>query len=55
MHFGKDKCPHCGTIGNEKKLDEIAFFECPICNTQYTNELVLRHGEIDEERLFENT
>lgn len=54
MHFGRDKCPHCGTIGNKVENDGIAFLECPTCSTQYTNEIILRHGEVDEEKIFEN-
>lgn len=54
MHFGKDKCPHCGTIGNEIKGGEITFFECPLCSTKFTNEIVLHKGEIDNEMIFDN-
>jgi len=54
IHFGKDKCPHCGTIGNEVKEMEIRFLECPLCSTKFTNEIVLHKGSIDNEMIFDN-
>ena len=54
IHFGKDKCPHCGTIGNEVKSKEFIFLECPLCSTKFTNEIVLHKGTIDNEMIFDN-
>ncbi len=44
MHTGLMKCPKCGTIGNSKKKDELKFFECPLCNTEFTDEVILTEG-----------
>ncbi len=54
IHFGKDKCPHCGAIGNEVKDSELRFLECPLCNTKYTNEIVLHKGSVENEMMFDN-
>ncbi len=52
MNVGKKQCPRCGRVGNERKEQGINFFECPICHTEYTPELILSIG--DGEFEFEN-
>lgn len=49
LHFGENKCPKCGIIGNKKTEDDIKFFECPCCHMEFTNEIVLYPGEYVEE------
>ncbi len=44
LHAGHTKCPKCGTIGNPKKDKSISFFECPLCNTEFTDEIILSEG-----------
>ncbi len=44
LHAGHTKCPKCGTIGNKKKDNNINFFECPLCNTEFTDEIILSEG-----------
>lgn len=45
IHMGKDHCPLCGTIGNKKKESKIEYMKCPFCDTEYTNEIILKLGE----------
>ncbi|MBW6451809.1 MAG: hypothetical protein K0B02_03710 [DPANN group archaeon] len=52
LHIGKKKCPKCGVIGNKKKEGTLSFFECPRCNTEFTNEMILSDG--DEMDLLNN-
>ncbi len=54
IHFGRDKCPHCGSIGNEIKEKEFQILECPLCSTKFTNEIVLHKGNFDSETIFDN-
>ncbi len=44
LHAGHKKCPKCGTFGNTRKEDDIRFYECPLCNTEFTDELILSEG-----------
>lgn len=44
LHTGPTKCPRCGTIGNLRKEDDIQFFECPLCSTEFTDEIMLSEG-----------
>ncbi|MFH1431778.1 MAG: hypothetical protein ABIG84_00995 [archaeon] len=43
--MGKDHCPRCGTIGDKKKENTIEYLKCPFCETEYTNEIILKLGE----------
>lgn len=52
LHRGENHCPRCGTVGNQKKDDEIDYLVCPYCDTEYTKELILKLGE--KELTFEN-
>ncbi|MCK5233839.1 MAG: hypothetical protein KAJ91_03405 [Candidatus Aenigmarchaeota archaeon] len=52
MNVGKKQCPRCGRVGTERKEQGINFFECPLCHTEYTPELILSVG--DSEFEFEN-
>ncbi|MCK5698437.1 MAG: hypothetical protein KAH93_01180 [Candidatus Aenigmarchaeota archaeon] len=45
LHMGKDHCPRCGTIGDKKKESQIEYLKCPFCDTEYTNEIILKLGE----------
>ena len=44
LHAGHTKCPRCGTIGDERNEKEIIFFECPLCSTEFTDEIILSEG-----------
>lgn len=52
LHYGKKRCPRCGSIGNRKIKIGIRFFECPKCFTMYTNEVVIATD--DDEQKVEN-
>lgn len=45
FYAGLKKCPKCGVIGDKKKEGKMEFFECPRCNTEFTNEMILTDGE----------
>jgi len=53
------RCPVCGTIG-EKKVEKdagerIDYFRCPMCETEFTEEMILSFGEAKLEGHFKNT
>lgn len=43
--IGESKCPNCGMIGDQKKEQGISFFRCPLCNAEFTKEMMLSEGE----------
>ena len=45
IHAGKNKCPNCGVVGKNAKENEIKFLRCPLCSTEFTNELILNQGD----------
>ncbi|MCK5593824.1 MAG: hypothetical protein KAI18_01135 [Candidatus Aenigmarchaeota archaeon] len=44
LHAGHTKCPKCGTIGDARNEKKINYFECPLCNTEFTDEIILSEG-----------
>lgn len=52
LHMGKDHCPRCGTIGDKFEEEKIQYLKCPCCDTEYTNEMILKIG--DKEFTLEN-
>ena len=52
IHRGEKHCPKCGMIGNSKEKEEIKFFKCPGCETEFTKEMILMANE--EEVAWEN-
>lgn len=41
LRFEGEKCPKCGTFGEEKK----DHFECPACSTEFNKFIILREGK----------
>jgi DNA-directed RNA polymerase subunit RPC12/RpoP len=54
LHLGKNKCPRCGSVGDKRDDENIRFYECPRCHTEFTSDIIINDGELDEE-IFENT
>ena len=44
LYLGNKKCPKCGVIGNETKEHDLKFLRCPLCNTEFTGEMILNSG-----------
>jgi len=45
LHPGKRKCPKCGVIGAKAEEENMKFFKCPLCSTEFTDELILNQGD----------
>ncbi len=45
LHLGKEKCPKCGVIGNSKSVLGVDMLECPVCHSEFTEELLIIDGE----------
>lgn len=45
VHLGKRKCPNCGGIGEEKSVLGVDMMACPVCKTEFTEEVIIIDGD----------